>query len=683
MFSAEKWDNLISDYKEHFVPMEWGKEAYKWKILKHFQEHWDIMATDFPKMLEESLSRTGNLLSSVNHFPARMITTFAKMDPEAVRAMYLDLFDESKDLYFRISHFKDKSGELLNAWEKESGKAGRAHYQDENSISTYLWLRYPDRYYIYKLSEIRKVAEELDADYSFKKGDYANNIRNFMSFYDEIRDRIQNDEELIQMFRSQLTDDCYPDPQCRTLTFDFGFYVSRYVADRTEPVKVNKETEAINSFNEEMKDGSTKATFDANSLKSNARFKQWIYPVVIALRELGGTASRTAVHDKIWELYLSESEEADAVKINNDIDWARHYLNYEGILDPLSAVGIWSLSRLGETIKISDDLAGMIIAKWIRIKTAERNGKKRPIIDLTPYYEHISDSEGEQLDSYTEKDFLNEVFMEKNRYRMLVQLIRHKKNVIFQGAPGVGKTFAAKRLAYSMMGEKDDSRIAFIQFHQNYSYEDFIMGYKPDGAEFSLKEGIFYSFCQKAANHPEKEYFFIIDEINRGNLSKIFGELLMLIESDYREYKAILAYSGRPFSVPANLYIIGMMNTADRSLAMIDYALRRRFSFFTIEPSFDSEGFKAYQESLHNETFDALIAQITELNQTIQRDDSLGAGFCIGHSYFCLSQGEQCTEEWMRGIVEFDIIPMLQEYWFDNRKELQRWINNLNGVFSD
>lgn len=260
----------------------------------------------------------------------------------------------------------------------------------------------------------------------------------------------------------------------------------------------------------------------------------------------------------------------------------------------------------------------------------------------------------DSIEKYDKEKFLNDVYMTEAKYERLVAVLKKKKNIILQGAPGVGKTFAAKRLAYSIMGEKDDDRIEFVQFHQNYSYEDFMMGYKPVEDGFELKYGIFYRFCQKAANHPDKDYFFIIDEINRGNMSKIFGELLMLIEADYRDTKATLAYNGLSFSVPKRLHIIGMMNTADRSLAMIDYALRRRFSFFDMEPGFDSEGFIKYQEGFANDTFNTLIDRIKELNQEIAKDKSLGKGFCIGHSYFCNT--DECTEEWMQDVVDFDVL---------------------------
>lgn len=280
---------------------------------------------------------------------------------------------------------------------------------------------------------------------------------------------------------------------------------------------------------------------------------------------------------------------------------------------------------------------------------------------------------------YNKEDFLNEVFLEENDYDRLRALLLSKKNVILEGAPGVGKTFAARRLAYSIIGEKDENRIAFVQFHQSYSYEDFMMGYKPDNnGGFQLKPGAFYTFCKRAQNHPDKPYFFIIDEINRGNVSKIFGELLMLIEKEHRDEEIRLAYSDELFSVPNNLYIIGMMNTADRSLAMIDYALRRRFSFYDIKPAFDSKGFKKYQKKLGNATLDKVIDGIKQLNYTIANDDSLGSGFCIGHSYFCGQK--DFSPIWLENVVEYDVLPMLREYWFDNENKYKEEAEKLRSL---
>lgn len=283
-------------------------------------------------------------------------------------------------------------------------------------------------------------------------------------------------------------------------------------------------------------------------------------------------------------------------------------------------------------------------------------------------------------DKYSETEFLSEVFMTEENYLRLKQQLLHKKNIILQGAPGVGKTFSAKRLAYSIMGEKDDKRICMVQFHQNYSYEDFVEGYKPDENGFKLRKGIFYEFCTRAKNNPEKDHFFIIDEINRGNLSKVFGELLMLIEKDYRGDKTTLAlaYSGEKFYVPEKLHIIGMMNTADRSLAMIDYALRRRFSFFTLEPGFKSKGFIEKCNQLNNVKYDRLVECVISLNEDIIKDDSLGEGFEIGHSHLCFSKTEDVTDEWLYSVVNYDIIPMLKEYWFDNNGKVEEWREKLN-----
>jgi 5-methylcytosine-specific restriction protein B len=289
--------------------------------------------------------------------------------------------------------------------------------------------------------------------------------------------------------------------------------------------------------------------------------------------------------------------------------------------------------------------------------------------------------ETEVTSPYTREDFLKEVFLPAADYDRLVRLIESKKNVILQGAPGVGKTFAAKRLAYSMMGAREESRIEMVQFHQNYTYEDFIQGYKPNGeGGFCLKKGKFYNFCQAAKAYPDKKFFFIIDEINRGNLSKIFGELLMLIENSYRgcEHRMELAYGDEAFYVPENLYIIGMMNTADRSLAMIDYALRRRFSFFDMVPALETEGFKAYQAGLGSELFDRFMEGVKQLNKVIAKDDSLGRGFCIGHSYFC--NRTRFEKGWLENVLEYDIEPMLREYWFDDAQKYEGEMMKLRNI---
>lgn len=318
----------------------------------------------------------------------------------------------------------------------------------------------------------------------------------------------------------------------------------------------------------------------------------------------------------------------------------------------------------------------------------------KTLTDITSYTDYVEklnalfeDESAEDVEEvsknypvYTEDDFLDEVFMAEEEYSKLVGILKAKKNVILQGAPGVGKTFAAKRLAYSVMGVKDIDRVMMVQFHQSYSYEDFIMGFRPSTTGFELKKGAFYNFCKKAEIDSDNDYFFIIDEINRGNLSKIFGELFMLIENDKRGIELQLLYSDEKFAVPANVYIIGMMNTADRSLAMLDYALRRRFAFFEIKPGFETDGFREYKMSLDNDKFNKLINCVEKLNSVIASDESLGEGFCIGHSYFCNFEADKIDNECLYGIVEYELIPLLKEYWFDEPTKVKDWSNNLRSA---
>ncbi|MCS3923610.1 AAA family ATPase [Methanosalsum natronophilum] len=321
------------------------------------------------------------------------------------------------------------------------------------------------------------------------------------------------------------------------------------------------------------------------------------------------------------------------------------------------------------------------------------NAVTKMLTDITPYtsyykkleklfFEEEEEEEFEEKDyiypKYTEEDFLGEVFMNSSTYHSLINLVKNKKNIILQGAPGVGKTFVAKRLAYSIMGEQDTNRVMMVQFHQSYSYEDFIMGYRPTETGFELNHGPFYEFCKRAQEDDQNnDYFFIIDELNRGNLSKIFGELMMLIENDKRGQQLRIIYSDELFSVPPNVHIIGLMNTADRSLAIIDYALRRRFAFFDLHPAFDSDGFETIVRNSNNPNFRKLIEQVKLLNEFIAQDESLGEGFRIGHSFFCLEGN--VTDSVLRSIIEYEIVPLLEEYWFDEKNKVEQWKNKLFG----
>ena len=669
MFNKIRLKQVLEEYKKVFVQQQWPDEKYKWEAIQCFQENWNINSGNFAQMIKKSLDPAGNLLASANNFPAKMIIGFAETASEEVRSMYMELYDESKDLCERIANFKNRSNELLERY----GNGAAQHYQYENAIMTYLWLRYPDKYYIYKFGEVKAVSLELESDYRFKKGAYEDNIRNFMALYDEICAELQQDDELRNLLNSQITSTCYADPELRTLTIDIGFFIFRYWN--------KKDSTNVPLYAQSQEDDGQQYWF-----LNEKNPKMWS----IVSMPVGEIRNETLFNEN-WN-------KCKIVKDFIDIKVGDMVIGYESTpMKQIVTIFRVSAEQDGERIyfeKLEECYSSSIdfatLNAWFKLKKKEYFSiTQGSLFKLTKTeYEFIIDlihrenpvpTAKKNKDEYSKEKFLDQVYMTEAKYDRLVAVLTRKKNIILQGAPGVGKTYAAKRLAYSIMGEKDDDRIEFVQFHQNYSYEDFIMGYKPVEDGFELKYGIFYRFCQKAANHPDKDYFFIIDEINRGNMSKIFGELLMLIEADYRETKTTLAYNGLSFSVPKRLHIIGMMNTADRSLAMIDYALRRRFSFFDMEPGFDSEGFIKYQETFANDTFNTLIDRIKELNREIANDKSLGKGFCIGHSYFCNTK--ECTDEWMQDVVDFDILPMLAEYWFDDTDKLQRWENILHGVF--
>ena len=272
-------------------------------------------------------------------------------------------------------------------------------------------------------------------------------------------------------------------------------------------------------------------------------------------------------------------------------------------------------------------------------------------------------------------------FLDKERIEGTLQRLRDKRNLILQGPPGTGKTWLARRLAYALVGEKDDSRVQAVQFHPNLSYEDFVRGWRPSGdGQLDLVDGPFMEMIDSAKKDPEAIYVIVVEEINRGNPAQIFGEMLTLLEADKREPGEALALTYRKNTeervyIPKNLYLIGTMNLADRSLAMVDFAFRRRFAFVMLEPVLGAPWSDWVQTNCNVDPEVLLMIgnKLSALNLTLSEDVNLGPHFQIGHSFVTPSANSRISDskEWFRHVVETEIGPLLDEYWFDARETAQ------------
>ena len=666
MFNVDKLNRVLVAYKQSFHKKkseehnrtQWEDEQYKWIAVKHFQDHWDIDAPDFAGMFKEATAKHINLLDSMSTFPRQMILEFAKLEPETVRSMFRNLFNEEISVVDRVNQFIAESEKLRV---KHGAEKWGSHYQNVNSVSVYLWMKYPDKYYIYKYSEVKKTAEVLESNFSVKKGAKAEVLLDFLSFYDEIAEYISTDKELIEIFHNALTPECYPDPKYHTLAIDVGFYISRYYSDKVVidppqaetsesfwpspelyPVSITKEQwkkyiEEVEfpkhkgcmkllkgmmllggeASPKKMSDVYGESPYAYNGYVMNVGRRAKNYFNLVPLKSNDGTENYFSIPFQGREV-SEKGAKFYSYRIRSELQAALKEIDLSSIdpyvkTDENEEINYWWLNANPKIWSYSDMAVGEqqtytlyndngnkrhVFQNFLEAKpgdlvigyesapvkqvvalakiSKEQDGKElffektESLVNPIDYktlkecpelenmsffaqpqgsllkltkdeYEFIMDmireenpvpSDADGIEKYTKDDFLKEVFITGDQYDSLVSLLKNKLNLILQGAPGVGKTFAAKRLAYSMMGEIDDSRIEFVQFHQNYSYEDFMMGYKPTEEEKKQKNGVFYRFCTLAANHPDKEYFFIIDEINRGNMSKIFGELLMLIEKD-------------------------------------------------------------------------------------------------------------------------------------------------------
>jgi 5-methylcytosine-specific restriction protein B len=666
-FSRDALAVIIEHYKENFQKIR-QDEIYKWKAVECFRRNWDIEAEIFPDMLEKSLAKSKNLLASANFYPRRMICLFAQKDPEGVRSMFKGLYDEMVPFNSRLENFMAVSGSFV---QKYSDGTWKMDYQNRYVLTLYLFFRYPEKYFIYMHKKFKNFAKNIS---------YLNvptmrspeTVSCYFEMCEQVLSVLKLDEELLRMSRDSLKDDDYKDDMFHMLTDDVVYFGS---TDQSADY-------GWWPSEEEYSPGLSKT--DWSKLLQDP--KVFIPDSLLTMRcmlDCGGEATCTELSRKYGRTpnFYNNNSYQLAKRVQEATDCAVQ-TREDG------STRWWSILYRGKDLNKNEEGSyAWKMRSELKAALEESDLSSVPLYSPEKKSSVVNDVDEDQdaaLEDnlYSQCRFLSEVYMDAERYDELVSLLRRKKNLILQGAPGVGKTFAAKRLAYSMLGRIDDSRVKIVQFHQSYSYEDFVIGYKPNENTFTLQEGVFYQICRQAEQHPSEEFFFIIDEINRGNLSKILGELLMLIERDYRGHKVTLPYRQLSFSVPENLYLVGMMNTADRSLAMIDYALRRRFSFFAMTPAFYTDGFKRYQSSLDSEKFDAIIDAVCELNRDIERDGTLGEGFCIGHSYFCGGQKEN-LDDWLCQIVEYDLIPTLREYWFDEPDKTKFWGEKFHALLNE
>ena len=303
---------------------------------------------------------------------------------------------------------------------------------------------------------------------------------------------------------------------------------------------------------------------------------------------------------------------------------------------------------------------------------------------IKPLFAHdLPGEDGEASAILPHRRVADSSFLSIEESQELLDLLRAKRNLILQGAPGTGKTYLARQIAKALTagGNEPEKQWELVQFHQSYGYEDFIEGFRPDHeGKFKIRDGIFKTFCRRATSDPESTYVFIIDEINRGNLSRILGELMVLLEHDKRdpEFAMQLAYSGNEddcFYVPANVLILGLMNTADRSLAVVDYALRRRFGFYTLPPRYATSDFADHLSDMgiSDKCLATINTIMTSLNTEIANSKALGRGFVIGHSFFCPRESViQDEDAWVNQVLKYEIRPLLEEYCGTQQTLLER-----------
>ena len=705
-------ESYIADFDLYFDVERNGiryNEKYKWQAVKWFQDNWDIDAPDFAAMLDNALSKTENLLNSRNSFARGMIVELAQAAPDEVKGMFQTLYDQSQPLAERVKEFIQGAEKVRITYNPAKWKS---HFQSTNAVSVYLWLRYPDQYYLYKYGEYSEVDDKLGFCYSLKRnGEPSEMVRGF-EMYGIMNNALLNNSKAKQFIKSHISEDptCYSDPHLNTATVDLGYYISRRYKSLKSSLK-STTTSSMNPFIQKAK-----------SILENKK-----NIILQGAPGTGKTYNTAALALSIIDGKVPETHEATLVRYNQLCDERRigfstfhQSMDYEDFIEGIKPY------HTGENIsyKIED---GIFKEMCLGAKTASEvaaSGTERLLAGLNenPTIWKVS-LEGTG-DNPTRRDCMENGhirigwaeygdidFTEDN------PKVTEGKYILraFQNDMKIGD------IVVSCWSANETDAIGIVTGDYEYRHEGghlpryrdvhwIVKGIRHDiksinknkrmtlGTVYRLSTSLNdiidvikkYSPTQSSVvDNIEKPYVLIIDEINRGNVSKVFGELITIIEKDKRlgadhPITVTLPYSKTVFGVPENLYIIGTMNTTDRSTGTIDYALRRRFAFLTVPSE---------KKHIESENGKKLFDSVKEFIEKFRFADMDVEDLMVGHSYFMADDDEDLKLK-----VEFEIVPLIKEYikdgilrvnpveqkkYFDAWLELETLDDNDNGTSED